>query len=148
MGVGVASAGGRLVRVLRPLDSAACDLSSVHTITLVHAHQRTHCLRLACLGGTCACMLGRNLRACINAMHVCTRARMHMTRRLRIQPPGVDFSLIESEQDVLWSPDHRETKEEIQARGEGGGRGAAEGSRRWRALSLKPQQRRRRQQPC
>lgn len=71
-----------------------------------------------------------------------------MTRRLRIQPPGVDFSLIESEQDVLWSPDHRETKEEIQARGEGGGRGAAEGSRRWRALSLKPQQRRRRQQPC
>jgi hypothetical protein len=32
-------------------------------------------------------------------------------------PKGVDFSLLEGEEDRLWQADHRETKEEIQARG-------------------------------
>lgn len=32
-------------------------------------------------------------------------------------PAGVDFSLIADNEDVLWQPDHRETRAEIQARG-------------------------------
>lgn len=62
----------------------------------------------------------RNLRACPlpwRQVHPCDKRRpLSQTRALY---PGVDFSLVDSDEDYLWQPAHRETKEEIQERGEG-----------------------------
>jgi len=48
-------------------------------------------------------------------VHPCDRRRP--TREYRERFPGIDWSLISEEEDVLWTKDHRETKAEITARG-------------------------------
>ena len=48
-------------------------------------------------------------------VHPCDRRRA--TSEYRELFPGIDWSLISEEQDVLWTPSHRETKAEITGRG-------------------------------
>lgn len=48
-------------------------------------------------------------------VHPCDRRLPVATKQQMF--PAVDFSLLSDEEDVLWSPEHRETRSEIQARG-------------------------------
>lgn len=46
-----------------------------------------------------------------HGVHVCDRRRSKA--RQAHEFPAVDFSLLEQEEDMLWKPDHRETKQEL-----------------------------------
>ncbi|KAJ6335393.1 hypothetical protein OIU78_012093 [Salix suchowensis] len=50
-------------------------------------------------------------------VHPCDKRRTISENRSRF--PTIDFSLIESDEDILWKTDARETDEEIAARGLG-----------------------------
>ncbi|CAH0516210.1 unnamed protein product [Peronospora belbahrii] len=46
--------------------------------------------------------------------HICDKRRS--VSELKLKFPDVDFSAIKDEEDMLWTPTHRETDEEMQAR--------------------------------
>ncbi|MED6216767.1 hypothetical protein PIB30_010795 [Stylosanthes scabra] len=50
-----------------------------------------------------------------NGVHPCDKRRS--ITEYRNMFPAIDFSLIESDEDILWKPDIRETNEEVVARG-------------------------------
>ncbi|CAH0475497.1 unnamed protein product [Peronospora belbahrii] len=66
-------------------------------------------------------ILTRILRHLASMMHIVKTAkhffsRVRFTIQLKLKFPDVDFSAIKDEEDMLWTPTHRETDEEMQAR--------------------------------